>query len=90
MNGRLGPLEQLDFEILINSHWESGTKADLIAFRSYVEDLAAQVAAGIKAGRSKEDLQKSITLAKYSGYTGYPDQVLQVVGSAYDNLTRFR
>lgn len=86
----LKALEQLDFDILINSHWESGTKADLIAFRSYVEDLSAQVAAGIKAGRSKEDLQKSITLAKYNSYTGYPDQVPQVVGSAYDNLTRFR
>jgi hypothetical protein len=36
------------------------------------------------------DLQKSITLVKYSAYTGYPDQVPQKVGSAYDNLTRYR
>ena len=83
-------LEELDFDILINSHWAAGTKADLVAFRTYIEDLTAQVSAGIAAGRTKEDLQKTITLDRYSSYTGYPDQVPGVVGSAYDNLMRFR
>jgi hypothetical protein len=48
------------------------------------------VAAGIKARRSKEELPRSITLEKYSRCTGYPDQVPQIVGSACDNLTRYR
>jgi len=86
----LKALEKLDFDILINSHWESGKKADLTAFRSYIEDLTAQVSAGIRAGKSKEELQRSIRLDKYSAYTGYPDQVPQMVGSAYDNLQRFK
>jgi glyoxylase-like metal-dependent hydrolase (beta-lactamase superfamily II) len=86
----LKALERLDFDILVNSHWESGTKADLTAFRGYLEDLSAQVEAGIKAGRSKEELQQTIKLEKYNRYTGYPDTVPQIVGSAYDNLTRVR
>jgi len=69
-----GKLQPSDCELLINSHWESGTKAGLVAFRTYVEDLTAQVAAGIRAGRSKEDLQKSTTLEKHSSYAGYPDR----------------
>lgn len=86
----LKALERIDFDTLVNSHWESGTKADLVAFRTYLEDLMAQVSAGIRAGRSREELQKTITLAKYSTYTGYPDQVPQMVGSAYDNLTTLK
>jgi glyoxylase-like metal-dependent hydrolase (beta-lactamase superfamily II) len=86
----LRALEALDFDVLINSHWEPGTKADLVAFRRYIEELMGQVEAGIKAGRTKEELQKSVDLSQYSRYVGYPDQVPQVVGSAYDSLMRNR
>ena len=82
-------LEALDFDILINSHWESGTKADLVEFRQYLEDLTAAVSAGIKAGRSLDELQKTIKLDKYKNYAGYDMQLPAIIQSAYVSLTKF-
>jgi glyoxylase-like metal-dependent hydrolase (beta-lactamase superfamily II) len=86
----LRALEALDVDTVINSHWEAGTKADLVAFRQYLEDLAAQVQAGIAAGTSVDELKKTITLDKYKGWTGHPDQVPAIVESAYNSLTKYR
>ncbi len=82
-------LEQLDFDIVVNSHYAAGTKADLIRFREMLEDLASQVQAGIKAGKSVEELQKTVKLDKYSTFVGYPDQVPAIVQSAYTSLTKY-
>ena len=81
-------LEQLEFDTLVTSHWGAGTKADLQEFRAYLEDLHAAVSAGIRAGRTKEDLQKSVLLDRYRHFVGYPEQLPLMVGSAYDSLTR--
>ena len=83
-------LEALDFDTVINSHWESGSKADLVAFRQYLEELNAAVSAGVKAGRSVEDLQKTITLDKYKGWVGYPDQLPGIIASAYASVTKYQ
>ncbi|MBI4264044.1 MAG: MBL fold metallo-hydrolase [Acidobacteria bacterium] len=80
-------LEALDFDIVVTSHWAAGTKADVIRFREYLEDLSTQVQAGIKAGRSLEEIQKTVNLQKYSNFVGYPDQVPAIVQSAYNSLT---
>lgn len=82
-------LEALDFDTVINSHWEAGTKADLVAFRQWLEDLQAAVSAGIKAGRSLEDLQKTIKLDKYKTWTGYEMQLPAIIESAYSSLTKY-
>lgn len=83
-------LEALDFDTVINSHWESGTKADLVAFRQYLEDLAGQVQAGIRAGKSVDDLKKTVNLEKYKGWVGYPDQAGAMIESAYISLTKYQ
>ena len=82
-------LEALDFTILINSHYEQGTKADLVAFRHWLEDLQAAVSAGIKAGKSLEELQKTITLDKYKDWNGYAMQLPAMIQSAYNSLTKY-
>ena len=82
-------LEALDFDILISSHWESGSKADLVEFREYLEDLQAAVAAGIKEGRSLEELQKTIRLDKYRDWAGYEMQLPAIIQSAYLSLTKY-
>jgi glyoxylase-like metal-dependent hydrolase (beta-lactamase superfamily II) len=82
-------LERLDFDLLINSHWESGTKQDLVEFRQYLEDLNAAVAAGIKAGRSVEELQKTIRLDKYKDWVGYEMQLPAIIRSAHLSLTTY-
>jgi glyoxylase-like metal-dependent hydrolase (beta-lactamase superfamily II) len=86
----LRALEALDFDTVINSHWESGTKADLVSVRQYLEELSAAVTAGVEAGRSLEELQKTITLEKYKGWAGYPDQVPAIVASAYASVTKYK
>ena len=88
-------LEQLDFDIMVGSHWEQATKADVVMYRQYLEDLMAAVAAGIKAGRSAEELQRTIRLDKYQHFAGYTQEVFatpglaQAVRSAYMSLTKF-
>ena len=72
---------------MINSHWESGTKADMIAFRQWLEDLQAAVAAGIKAGKGVEELQQTIKLDKYKAWVGYDTQLPAMIQSAYASLT---
>jgi glyoxylase-like metal-dependent hydrolase (beta-lactamase superfamily II) len=79
-------LEALDFDTVINSHWESGTRADVVEFREYLEDLHAAVAEGIKAGKSVQELQQSITLEKYKDWVGYPAQLPAMIASAYQSL----
>ena len=82
-------LEALDFDLVVNSHWASGTKADVVRYREYLEDLASAVQAGIKAGRSLEELQKTVKLEKYSNFVGYPDQLPAIVQSAYNSFTKY-
>lgn len=82
-------VEALDFDIVVNSHWASGTKADVTRFRQYLEDLQGQVQTGIKAGRTVGELQKSVNLEKYRDFAGYPDQVPAIVQSAFDSLTKY-
>jgi glyoxylase-like metal-dependent hydrolase (beta-lactamase superfamily II) len=82
-------LESLDFDLLVNSHYSAGTKADLVTFREMLEDLSSQVQAGIKAGKSVEELQKTVKLDKYSTFVGYPDQIPAIVQSAYTSLTKY-
>jgi glyoxylase-like metal-dependent hydrolase (beta-lactamase superfamily II) len=88
-------LEALDFAILVNSHFEQGTKQDLINFRFWLEDLKAAVEAGIKDGRSVDELVKTITLDQYKTWAGYtpelvnPEGVAGAIRSAYGSLTRW-
>jgi hypothetical protein len=37
--GSVKALEQLDFDIIVNSHFEQRTKADLVLYRQYLEEL---------------------------------------------------
>ena len=88
-------LEALDFDIMIGSHFEQGTKADVVLFRQYLEDLMAAVQAGIKEGKSVEELQKTIRLDKYRNFAGYSETAAATPGlaaavlSAYNSLTKY-
>ena len=79
-------LEQLDFDVTVNAHGSSGTKADLAAYRQQIQDLYDAVLAGIDAGQSLEQMQASITLDAYAGLANY-DQLPAIIESAYRNLT---
>jgi glyoxylase-like metal-dependent hydrolase (beta-lactamase superfamily II) len=88
-------LESLDFDIVIGSHFDQGSKADVVLFRQYLEDLMASVQAGIKEGKSVEELQKTISLEKYRNFAGYAEAapatpgLPAVIQSAYTSLTKY-
>jgi hypothetical protein len=58
--------------------------------REYFEYLVAEVSAGIRAGRSLEELVKTVSLERYKGWANYERLRRMNVEAAYFNLTRFR
>jgi glyoxylase-like metal-dependent hydrolase (beta-lactamase superfamily II) len=64
-------VEAMEFDILAPGHGPLGTKANVTAFRGYLEDLRAQVLAAARAGKSLEDTKKSVDLSKYKDWGGY-------------------
>ena len=52
-------------------HALSGTKKDAAALLQYLEDVSAGVAAGVGAGRSLPEIQKTLTLESYKGWERY-------------------
>lgn len=64
----LKTINALDFDHALTGHALSGTKKDAVEAQQYLEDLSAGVAAGIAAGRSLAEIQKTLTLDKYKGF----------------------
>jgi glyoxylase-like metal-dependent hydrolase (beta-lactamase superfamily II) len=58
-------VEAIDFDIVSASHTQVGTKADVALFRNFLEDLMAGVTAGVKAGKTVEELEASDMLSQY-------------------------
>jgi cyclase len=64
----LSIVNSLDFEHALTGHALSGTKKDAADSLRYLEDIAKGVAAGVAAGRSLAEIQKSLTLDAYKGF----------------------
>ncbi len=64
-------VEAMEFDILAPGHGPLGSKADVMAFRGYLEDLRAQVLAAARAGKSLDETKKSVDLSKYKDWGGY-------------------
>ena len=64
-------VEALEFDILAPGHGALGNKANVTAFRNYMEDLRAQVLAAARAGKSLEETKKLVDLSKYKDWGGY-------------------
>ena len=84
----LRALEELDFDILINSHFASGTKEDLVAFRVWLETLEAAVSDGIADGMTLEQMQESLELAEYTDWTRYEEHFDMNIEGVHRELTK--
>ena len=82
----LDDLAQWDVATLVPGHGSLGTTATLRAQRAYLADMARQVRAGIAAGRSPEDLVKSVDVAKHGSFGANAEQNAVSVRSMYRNL----
>jgi glyoxylase-like metal-dependent hydrolase (beta-lactamase superfamily II) len=64
----LTTINALDFEHALTGHALAGTKKDATDALRYLEDISRGVAAGVGAGRSLAEIQKTLTLEAYKGF----------------------
>jgi len=64
-------VEAMDFDLLAPGHGPTGTKAHARQFREYLETIRDGVLAGMRAGRSLEEIRPAIDLQKYANWAGY-------------------
>ena len=64
-------VEQMDFDVLAPGHGRIGNKADVTAFRTYMQDLYDAVLAAARGGMSLDDAKKSVRLPKYEKWGQY-------------------
>ena len=83
-------VEALEFAVLAPGHGNVFTKRDVTESREFFEDLRAEVSAGMAAGKSLEELLKTITLEKYKGWAYYERLRSANMASAYANLKLHR
>jgi glyoxylase-like metal-dependent hydrolase (beta-lactamase superfamily II) len=84
-------IEALDFDVLAQGH---GTvlfrKADVTEGREYFEYLRDQVSAGMAAGKSLEELKRTLMLEKYKDWANYDRLRAMNVEAAYRNLSLYK
>ncbi len=64
----LATITNLDFEHALTGHALSGTKQDALQSLAYLRDISKGVAAGVAAGQSLAQIQKTLTLDAYKGF----------------------
>ena len=73
----------LDFDILVGGHGPVGLKSDVADALAYLEEMRALVLAGLKAGKSIDELAATITMEEYKDWINYAEwRELNVRGMA--------
>ena len=80
--------EALDYDHAAGGHGVIGNKADITAVRHYLEELRVQVAAGIAAGQTLEEMQASILMEPYQSWINYEQWRPLNVEGMYNMLTQ--
>ena len=61
-------VEMMDFDVLAPGHGPLGTKANVIMFREYLQDLRVEVVRYTREGKSVDEMKQLITLPKYAAW----------------------
>ena len=69
--GTLRRMETLDFRILATGHSGPSNVAELVGYRTFLENLRAQVLQARREGRSVEQMKQTITLPAYRDWVNY-------------------
>lgn len=76
-------VEALEFDVFAGGHGPLGAKDDVTQGRIYMEELREQVLAGLKAGKSDDELASSVMMEKYKDWASYEQwRALNVQGMA--------
>lgn len=76
-----------DIKTVVPGHGDLATSQHLRNQRAYLEDLYTQVAAAVKAGKSREQVLASVNLAKHRVYGTNKTSIRRSAGDIYDRLT---
>ena len=79
-------INALDFEHALTGHAQAGTKKDAADLLRYLEDISTGVAAGIAAGRSLADIQKTLTLDAYKAWERWDTNRAPQIASVYATM----
>ena len=69
--GTLRRIESMDFRILLTGHSTPSNIADLVAYRTFLENLRAQVLQARREGQSVEQMKQTITMPAYRDWVNY-------------------
>lgn len=91
-------LEELDVETIVPGHGEICTKREALRYRDQYRAYVREIYARLRAGQSKEQVQRELRFPDYihnttPRYQGYPDHMIEQfqlnsVANIYDQLRR--
>jgi glyoxylase-like metal-dependent hydrolase (beta-lactamase superfamily II) len=82
----LKTINAIDYDHALTGHALAGRKQDALDLQRYLEELATGVAAGVGAGKSVAEIQRTLTLDAYKGFERW-DTARQVhIASVYASL----
>jgi glyoxylase-like metal-dependent hydrolase (beta-lactamase superfamily II) len=82
----LRTIQSLEYDHAATGHALMGTKKDVAQSLAYLEDLSRGVAAGIGAGRSLQEIQKTLTLDAYKGFERWDTHRTVHIAQVYELL----
>ena len=82
----LKTINAIDFDHALTGHALAGTKKDAADLLRYLEEISAGVAAGIAAGRSLPEIQKTLTLDAYKGFERWDTNRTAHIAAVYATI----
>jgi hypothetical protein len=82
----LRTINAIDYDHALTGHALAGRKQDALDLQRYLEELSTGVAAGIGAGRSLADIQRTLTLDSYKGFERWDTSRATHIASVYATL----
>lgn len=83
-------VEAMDFDILVPGHGPLGTRQDAIDHRRYLDDLYDAVLQAARAGKSLDEMKRTITLEKYSDWGQYEAWLPMNIEGMYRQISLHR
>lgn len=83
-------VELMDFDLLVPGHGDIGNKADVRAFRLYMEELYNAVLEADRAGKSLQEMQKNIRLDTYKDWFRYEEFLPLNIEGMYNRIRLHR
>ena len=83
-------ITEIDFDHALTGHAQAGTKKDAADLLRYLEELAAGVAAGVAAGRTLAEIQKTLTLDSYKSWERWDTNRETHIATVYASLAGSR